>query len=84
MTLSMGAYSGSFFYQLIRCSVRRAIRGSCRCGEFRFVEDADQPAAVLLSQGGDHQAFAGWTFPAVGCLRSGDHRIRVYSGRFAA
>ena len=45
------------------------------------MEDADQPAAVLLDQRADHEAFAGRTFRAVGRLRSGDHGIGVDGGR---
>ena len=45
------------------------------------MERADQPAAVLLGQCGDHQAFTGRTFGAVGSPRSGDCGIRIDCGR---
>lgn len=45
------------------------------------MEDTDQPAAVLLDQGADHEAFARRTFGAVGRFRSGDDRVRIDGGR---
>ena len=58
----------------IACSLFCGWRGR---GKFRFVEDADQPAAVLLGHGDDHEAFAGRNVGAVGRFRSGDYGIGV-------
>src|ERR1700675_679981 len=62
---------------LIRWFVRGVIRGGGGRREFCFVEDADQPAAVLLAHCGDHEAFAGWAFEAVSRLRSGDCGVGI-------
>src|ERR1700704_7125965 len=58
---------------------RNLFRGGWRRGEFCFMEDADQPVAVLLGHRDDHQAFAGRNVGAVGCFRTGDYGIGVDS-----
>ena len=59
---------------ITRCLFRGGGRGR---GKFRFVEDADQPAAVLLGHCDDHETFAGRNFGAVGRFRSRDDGVRI-------